>query len=68
MQQGVGKGGAARKRSRLGYILKAVTRAGFDVSAVEETSEGGFRVLISGVGSSGDLPNEWDEVLIDGAN
>ncbi len=52
-----------RRRSKLGHMLQALKREGFNVRAVTETQEGGFRVEVSRVGSPPDLPNEWDEVM-----
>jgi hypothetical protein len=57
-----------RPRSRLPYIIKSLKREGLAVRAVEDTPEGGFRVLVSGVDSPDCTRNEWDEVLVDGAD
>lgn len=57
-----------RPRSRLSYIIKSLKKEGLAVRAVEDTPEGGFRVLVSGVDSPTATGNEWDAVLANGAD
>lgn len=63
-----GREKSRRPRSRLPYIIKSLKKEGLDVRAVEDTPEGGFRVLVCGVDSSSATNNEWDEVLINGSD
>lgn len=61
--------GAKRRRGKnLSNVLISMNKAGLKVSAVEATPQGGFRVLVSGVDSPRSVPNEWDEVLINGSH
>ncbi len=63
-----GRAQSRRPRGRLPYIIKSVLKEGLAVRAVEDTPQGGFRVLVSSVDSLNASENEWDEVLINGTD